>query len=133
MTISIEDRLAITEVIARHGHLVDGGDLHRSDEVFDADAVFDLADFGAGTVHGLAALYDLARQLGDNNPVGHHVTNTVLEEGDDGHVKALSKGIGVNADGTAGSVVYEDLLARRDAGWRIVRRRVRARRRQGAV
>jgi hypothetical protein len=133
MAISIEDRLAIMEVVARHGHLVDGGDLHRSDEVFDPDAVFDLADFGAGTVHGLAALYDLARQLGDNNPVGHHVTNTVLEERADGRVGALSKGIGVNADGTSGSVTYDDLLARRDVGWRIVRRRVRAHRRQNAV
>jgi hypothetical protein len=133
MTIAIEDRLAIIELIARHGHLVDGGDLHRSDEVFDVDAVFDLADFGAGPVHGLAALYELARQLGDDNPVGHHVTNTVLEEREGGRVLARSKGIGVNADGTTGSVVYEDLLARRDAGWRIVRRRVEARRRQGAV
>src|SRR5688572_33420686 len=99
MTISVADRLAITEVIARHGHLVDGGDLHRSDEVFDPDAVFDLADFGAGTVHGLAALYDLARQLGDNNPVGHHVTKSVLEEREGGHNRSRPKVIGVNVDG----------------------------------
>src|SRR5689334_1515128 len=119
MAIPIEDRFAVIEVIAWHGHLVDGGNLHRSDEVFDADAVFDLADFGAGTVHGLAALYEFASQVGDANPVGHHVTNTVLEEHPDG-VRALSKGIGVNADGTASSVVYDDVLARRAAGWRIV-------------
>jgi hypothetical protein len=133
MALTAEDRLAIVELIAWHGHLVDGGELHRSDELFDADAVFDLADFGAGTVHGLAALYELARQLGDANPVGHHVTNTVLTEQADGRVRALSKGIGVNADGTAGSVTYEDLLARRGDGWRISRRRVRAHRSQGAV
>jgi hypothetical protein len=129
MAISVEDRLAITEVVARHGHLVDNGELHRSDEVFDPDAVFDLADFGAGTVHGLAALYELARQLGDANPVGHHVTNTVLSERSEGRVLALSKGIGVNADGSCGSVTYEDLLARRGDGWRITHRRVRAHRR----
>jgi hypothetical protein len=128
MTISLEDRLAIVELIARHGHLVDNGDLRRSDELFDADAIFDLADFGAGTVHGLAALYDLAARLGDANPVGHHVTNTVLSEREGGRVFAMSKGIGVNADGTCGSVTYEDLLSRRDDGWRITRRRVRAHR-----
>lgn len=133
MPIAIEDRLAIVELIARHGHLVDGGDLHRSDELFDTDAVFDLADFGAGTVHGLAALYELARQMGDANPVGHHVTNTVLSELPEGQVLARSKGIGVNADGTSGSVTYEDVLARRGDGWRIVRRRVKAHRHVAAT
>jgi hypothetical protein len=133
MAIAIEDRLAIVELVARHGHLVDNGDLHRSDELFDADAVFDLSDLGAGTVHGLAALYELARRLGDANPVGHHVTNTVLSVLPEGGVLALSKGIGVNADGTCGSVTYEDRLARRPDGWRIVHRRIRARRRPGVM
>ncbi|WP_203925511.1 nuclear transport factor 2 family protein [Virgisporangium ochraceum] len=133
MTIAIEDRLAIVELIARHGHLVDNGGLHRSDELFDADAVFDLTDFGAGEVHGLEALYELARQLGDANPVGHHVTNTVLSELPGGEVLAQSKGIGVNADGTCGSVTYEDRLARRADGWRISHRRIRARRRPGVM
>jgi len=130
MTIAIEDRLAIVELIARHGHLVDHGELHRSDELFDADAVFDLADFGAGTVHGLAALYDLARGMGvEAHPVGHHVTNTVLSELPEDGVLAQSKGIAVNADGTADSVTYEDVLARRGTEWRITNRRIRAHRR----
>lgn len=128
MAISLEDRLAITELIARHGHLVDDGDLHRSDELFDPDAVFDLADFGGGEVHGLPALYALAHRMTGAHPVGHHVTNTVLSELPEGQVLARSKGIGVNADGTCGSVTYEDVLARRADGWRISRRRVRAHR-----
>ncbi|MFI6291398.1 hypothetical protein ACIBEJ_07400 [Nonomuraea sp. NPDC050790] len=32
---------------------------------------------------------------------------------------ALSKGIGVNADGTSGSVTYEDTVVRLKQGWRI--------------
>lgn len=127
--LSVDDRLAITELISRHGHLVDAGELRRVDELFDADAVFDLADFGAGTVHGLEALYELARQLGDDHPVGHHVTNIVVTEREGGEVCALSKGIAVNADGTCGSVTYEDLLSRRGEGWRISHRRIRAHRR----
>jgi hypothetical protein len=35
-----------------------------------------------------------------------------------------SKGIGIMADGTSGSVVYEDLVRRTSAGWRISRRTV---------
>ena len=128
MTLSVEDRTAITELICRHGHLVDGGELHRMDELFTADAVFDLADFGAGTVVGLAALYQLAHELGDQHPVGHHVTNIVLTAAGD-RVHARSKGIGVNADGTCASVTYEDTISAVDQGWRISHRRVVAHRR----
>ncbi|MEU5002382.1 hypothetical protein [Streptomyces sp. NPDC021622] len=38
-----------------------------------------------------------------------------------------SKGIGVNADGTSGSVTYEDALVPTDRGWRISHRKVAAR------
>src|SRR4051794_9084057 len=107
MTLSAEDHIAITTLISRHGHLVDGGELRRLDELFTTDAIFDLSDFGAGTVEGLAALYRQADDMGDNHPVGHHVTNIVLTDGGD-HVSAHSKGIAINADGTCGTVSYED-------------------------
>jgi hypothetical protein len=126
MTLRVEDRLDITELIARHGQLVDAGEMERMGEVFATDVVHDLTDFGMGIVTGL----DLFRapDPGIEHPVGHHVTNTVLTALDDGRVRAWSKGIGVRADGTAGSVVYEDLVERRPEGWRIVRRRILVRR-----
>jgi hypothetical protein len=37
-------------------------------------------------------------------------------------VHALSKGIGINADGTIGSVTYEDTIVRGGSGWRISHR-----------
>ena len=126
MTLRVEDRLDITELIALHGQLVDAGELERMGEVFAPDVVHDLTDFGLGIVTGL----DLFRTPapGVEHPVGHHVTNTVLTALDDGQVRAWSKGIGVRADGTAGSVVYEDIVQRRPEGWRIVRRRILLRR-----
>jgi len=48
----------------------------------------------------------------------------VLTEQPDGSVRARSKGIGVYADGTAGSVTYEDEIVRTDDGWRIDARTV---------
>ena len=39
-----------------------------------------------------------------------------------------SKGIGIKADGTAGSVVYEDVVTRHPDGWKISDRKVTARR-----
>ncbi|GAA3649450.1 hypothetical protein GCM10022224_010230 [Nonomuraea antimicrobica] len=53
---------------------------------------------------------------------------TRRNERPDGRVHALSKGIGVNADGTCASVTYEDVVVRVDQGWRISRRKVLARR-----
>jgi hypothetical protein len=52
----------------------------------------------------------------------------VVGEDADGTVRAVSKGIGVMADGTAGSVVYEDELRNTPEGWRIARRTVTPRR-----
>jgi hypothetical protein len=48
----------------------------------------------------------------------------VLIEQPDGSVRARSKGIGVYADGTAGSVTYEDEIVRTGDGWRIDARTV---------
>jgi 3-phenylpropionate/cinnamic acid dioxygenase small subunit len=129
MTLSPSDRFAISELIAMHGHLTDDGELDRYDEVFTDDVVYDLTDSGLGELRGLPAIRDAARVLGDANPVGHHVTNTVIEEVRDGVVSARSKGIGVMAEGTTGSLTYEDLIERRHDEWRISRRKVVLRRR----
>jgi hypothetical protein len=129
MTLALEDRLAVAELIAMHGHLVDAGELDRTHEVFTADVVYDLSDFGQGELVGLAALKEAALALGAGNPVAHHVTNVVVEEVADGRVRALSKGLGVMANGSCGSVAYEDTVVRVDTGgWRISRRRLLARR-----
>ena len=128
MALALEDRLAVTELIALHGHLVDGGELDRCDEVFTSDVVYDLSDFGQGEVTGLTAFKEAALARGAKNPVAHHVTNVVIEEVADGRVRARSKGLGIMADGSCGSVTYEDVVVRGEAGWRICRRKVVARR-----
>jgi len=129
MTIPIEERVAIAELISLHGHLTDAGELDRYDEVFSSDVVYDLSDFELGEMNGIPAMQDAARALGAANPVGHHVTNMILDEAAGGVVHARSKGIGIMADGTAGSVVYDDVIERQQGAWRIRRRRVARRRR----
>ncbi|MET8213423.1 nuclear transport factor 2 family protein [Streptomyces sp. NPDC005373] len=128
MALSIEDRTVISELIAMHGHLCDEGELDRLDELFTDDVVYDVTDFGQEPLTGVEAIRAAAITLGDANPVGHHVTNTVLTEGDDGQVHARSKGIGINMDGTSGSVTYEDTFVLTGQGWRISCRKVVARR-----
>ena len=46
-----------------------------------------------------------------------------------GSATVKSKGIGVNVDGTSGSVGYEDVVTKTADGWRIHRRRVVPRKR----
>lgn len=128
MTLNVDDRSAITELIALHGHLVDGGELDRLSEVFTEDVTYDVTDYGFGILRGLGDNAEAARTLGDRNPVGHHVTNTVLTERPDGTVAARSKFIGIMASGSCGSGTYEDTLVRTGAGWRISHRVVSARR-----
>ena len=129
MAISIEDRLAITDLISLHGHLTDDGELDRYGELFSDDVVYDLTDLGLGEVRGLVAIRDLGRSLGEANPVGHHVTNIVLRDPGGGVIHARSKAIAVMADGTTGSAIYEDVVERQDGEWRIQRRKVIGRRR----
>jgi hypothetical protein len=128
MALTSEDRVAIAELISMHGHLCDSGELDRLDEVFTADVVYDITDFGQDPLEGVAAIAAAGRALGELNPVGHHVTNIVLAELANGQAHARSKGIGINADGTCGSVTYEDTIVRGDQEWRISHRKVLARR-----
>jgi hypothetical protein len=125
MTITTDDRLAIYELIALHGHLMDAGDFDRLDELFTDDFVYDLEYLGYGRLLGANAFVDAAMALADDNPLGHHVTNSlVIAEEDDGAIRVRSKGIGIRADGSSGTVVYDDLVRRTDSGWRIARRTV---------
>lgn len=128
MPLSAEDRIAVTELIHLHGHLFDGGELDRLDELFTDDVVYDVSDYGGGALVGVTAIREAAFALGDGNPVAHHVTNVVITELPDGVVRVLSKGLGVNVDGTCGSVTYDDRVTRGAAGWRISHRTVLARR-----
>jgi 3-phenylpropionate/cinnamic acid dioxygenase small subunit len=128
MTLSYDDRVAITDLILLHGHLCDDGALDRFGEVFSPDVVYDLVDVGGGELRGIAAIRDAALAMGDRNPVGHHVTNVLLREAADGEVRARSKWIGVRGDGTVGSGVYDDVVTRGLTGWRISRRAVVMRR-----
>jgi hypothetical protein len=128
MTLTAEDRVAIADLVHQFGHLVDAGELDRLGELFTSDVTYDLVDLGYGTLTGVDAIRDAGLAAGDANPVGHHVTNLVLTEQADGQVLARSKGIAITADGSCGSVVYDDLIVSDGASWRIRHRKIVARR-----
>jgi ketosteroid isomerase-like protein len=128
MALSERDRTDISNLINLHGHLTDSGELDQAGELFTPDATCDLDDFGLGSLHGPAAIRAAALVLGQANPVGHHVTNVVITPVGDHSARVQSKGIGIKADGTAGSVTYDDIVTRQHGGWKISYRKVTARR-----
>lgn len=128
MGLTERDRVEIHDLINRHGHLVDAGELDQAGELFTPEIVLDVNDFGLGELRGRAALAASTRALGDANPVGHHVTNIVITAAGDREATVRSKGIGIKADGSTGSVTYEDVVAHGPEGWRIRHRKVIARR-----
>lgn len=48
----VEDRLAIRELLALYGYIIDERQFSRTGEIFTADARFDVTDFGKGVCHG---------------------------------------------------------------------------------
>jgi hypothetical protein len=132
--LDVADRLAIHELLARYGHLLDERQWDALDRVFTDDVVYDATDFAMPVTRSLAAL--IAEWTSDTgmarHPVAHHATNVVVTEDADGTVRVLSKGLGVGAGGRVGSVVYRDIAVRTPDGWRLAERVVTLRRAGGS-
>jgi SnoaL-like domain len=117
------DILAIHQLLALYGHIIDEREWQRVPELFTASAVYDMSEFGLGVVRGAAAIRELWRRPDAAHPLAHHATNIMVSEDPDGTVRVVSKGLGVGADGRVGSVVYRDVVERTSAGWRFAVRK----------
>jgi hypothetical protein len=56
VTLTVEDRLEIYELVALHGHLIDAGTFDRLDELFTEDFTYDVEALGYGRLEGARAL-----------------------------------------------------------------------------
>jgi hypothetical protein len=122
MRLPAEDTLAIHELLALYGHIIDAREWQRVDELFTATARYDMREFGLGLVEGAAAIRELWSRPDAMHPLAHHATNIVVSTDADGTVRVLSKGLGVGPNGRVGSVVYHDVVERTPAGWRFAAR-----------
>ena len=124
-----DDIVAIQQILALYGHLVDDRDWTRLSMVFTDDVVFDATDAGGKTaarsLDELRAMFDHPKTL---HPLAHHITNPYVWREPDGTVHARSKIVGILADGRAGSGSYLDILVLTEQGWRIRNRKVTLRR-----
>jgi SnoaL-like domain len=56
MELTAEDRWAIGETIALHGHLFDNAEFDRLGELFAPDIAYDVTDAGMAPLHGIAEI-----------------------------------------------------------------------------
>lgn len=116
------DVLAIHELLALYGHLIDEREWTRAAELFAPDALYDMSDFALPVVRGPAAIRELWLRQGEGHPLAHHATNVVVRQDLDGTVRVVSKGLGVGRKGRVGSVTYRDLVCATPEGWRFAER-----------
>ena len=60
--ISAEDKLAIHELIALYGHIIDERQYSRVDELFTADSIYDVSAIDGKVYSGAAAIGGLGRR-----------------------------------------------------------------------
>jgi hypothetical protein len=116
-----DDVMAIHDLLARYGHVIDERRWHELDLIFTDDATFDATDFGVPVMTSLEEIRASWSSDLEQHPLAHHATNIVVKEAD-GVVRAESKGLGVLRDGRVATLVYRDELRRTAAGWRMSRR-----------
>ena len=88
------DVLAIHELLARYGHIIDEREWQRVDELFTERTLYDMRDFGLGEVRGVRAIQALWSRPDAAHPLAHHATNILVSEDPDGTVRCSPRDSG---------------------------------------
>lgn len=115
------DLVAIQQLYALYGHVMDDCDWARLGDVFTEDCVFDATALGVPAMAGLGGIV-AAHVSSRQTPLAHHVTNVLVDSVDGDRARVRAKALGIYSRGRAFSGVYEDELVRTAAGWRIANR-----------
>jgi uncharacterized protein (TIGR02246 family) len=122
-----ETIVAIEQLLARYGHVVDDGDLDALAEVFTEDGAFDIGAFGQGVHRGLDAIRAIFALGSPPHPPAHLTTNVYVTRVAD-QVRVRSKWLTISrSTGTVRSGDYDDVVVLTPRGWRIQTRVVRIR------
>ena len=73
----VRDYIAIQQLVALYGHIIDDRQWSRIDELFTEDAVFDTTASGFGRREGREAILQHWKETA-RHPLAHHVTNVVI-------------------------------------------------------
>ena len=115
------DRVAILEMLALYGHIIDLEEWDKLSRVFTADCVFETCVQGEPIFRGITELRDGFLSL--ERPIAHLTTNCVVLSVAADRATTVSKWYTISRDPQANRTGdYLDTLARTDEGWRIERR-----------
>jgi 3-phenylpropionate/cinnamic acid dioxygenase small subunit len=123
----VSDRLELHELPGRYGDAIDDRNWDALDDIFTADATFDLTDLGVPVLRGLPAIkrfMDLEAQ----HPRTHLMTNIYVDETPTG-VRMFFRIVAMRAGGLVGTASYYDDVVKTPDGWRVKDRVVTLRRR----
>jgi hypothetical protein len=121
--VDVEISWAVTELLARYGHVVDARAWAELGSVFSADATLEAED---GSARGLAEIQAYLEAIDPRR--SHHTLNPVLKV-DGATVQAWSRFIHIEFDATSLGGDYIDKFTETPAGWRISARRISRRNR----
>lgn len=137
MQLSIEDRLAVQDVVILYGHLHDSQQARRiAVEIFTADAEI---DFGTGLITGRDAIAAFFSSFHGLLGTSHNISNLIVEGMGDGHLARcqshclawhwlerpdVDERPSLHPADTLAVGGYQDDLRREADGWRIYRRKV---------
>jgi 3-phenylpropionate/cinnamic acid dioxygenase small subunit len=117
----LADVIAIEQLYALYGHVLDDRDWERLPELFTDDCVFDATALGLPLMEGHQAIAD-STEHSPMAPLAHHVTNVYVAEVGTDSARVRAKALGAYSKGRAYSGNYDDALVRTADGWRIRRR-----------
>ncbi len=125
MTLSVEDKMAILELVARYNHAVDYGDSDAYVKTFTPDGIFTMGDWTMRGTEELRAFVEKKAQQGDLNT--RHWTSSHVVEGD-GDTATHSSYIMIIEMGEIPTIsatgIYHDKLKNVNGEWKFSRRQV---------
>src|SRR5438093_8825425 len=123
MTLSSSDITEINQVMGLYGHVIDGKQWHRLDELYTDDGAFDLTGLLGSEVRfeGIDAIKGFLTSA--PMPLAHIATNTYIYD-DGGEVHGRAKWFMPTDEGTIAGGVYRDRWEKTDRGWRLAERLV---------
>jgi hypothetical protein len=118
-----DDIIEINQVMGLYGHVIDGKQWHRLDELYTDDGVFDLSGLMGSEVRfeGIDAIKGFLTSM--PMPLAHIATNSYVFE-EDGDVRSRAKWFMPTDEGTISGGVYRDRWEKTTKGWRLKERAV---------
>jgi hypothetical protein len=111
-----EDFVELQQLLSRYCHIVDTTAWDQLDQIFTKDGSVTVVGVYP-TATGLDELRSLYARM--NHPVAHTSSTLIVVESSDDTARLASKWVTVRAEGLTGTGVYEDVVVRTPAGWRI--------------